>query len=929
MFGGFLRIDAHFTTTSDTTQTPTTRSRCQVSHNMSQFSTRRWAALLAGGDEALSRKAQVLQQFHDALREAEPRPVQREHLTRQQQYLRALHVWRVLQECRARFAWSDSDYHTAVSAGGESGPFIVHDMMFVGTLRALCSQWQWQQWGEPAAAGAITGCYSQTELSHGSDVSSLSTVAVFEPANDSLTLHTPSLGATKWWSGGQGNAAQFAIVFAQLCVPVRPPSHAAEHSPAQWQGVTSAAAAAACCSASGDAPTSVANAAAPVVQSLGVVPIFVQIRDVSSHQPLPGVTVGDLGAKFGFGEVDNGYMQLNAVNVPASHILGKVGTLECVPHASPGQPVARLTPSGGGAKAAYAGMLFERVAMVAATVHTLAVACTVATRYSLTRRQFRDSAVKRPRRLLFRQTRQAPRSTAEGVTPAAAALHLTPVDLTGAPLTAHPEELVMHYQTQHTRVCTAIALAHATHAVADFLGASHQQLTCMLSGAQADSTSDADKASAISALHGLASGVKAVLSEVASAAIESCRRCCGGHGYMQAGGLAGVFAAYVHVATAGGDTYVLTQQAYKLLTGAHLGMGPREGGQYACHTQLYLSQPFVSTASARRSDLQHASMKSAHDTTLGGAIHVNGPLWLSHPVALVLALRRVAVRCTSEVGSTISQLMEGGTAAAGLGDSTPPLSFTQACAAVQVMGLDAVWAHVMSVMMEVAMRRTAQVLLHALPVHGPAAPHSDQWWAHLQFLGQDAAVGALSVPAAVEASPVVQAATQSAPHQALTPHDALVATRTLMVFGLHCMLSLAPAAMRTGVVAPAEAGQCRTAWTTLCSALVPDALPLLDALALPDRSLPGYLGRGIQHSFPELRDPAAGAHVPTGAEHGTPNPGAVSGNDDIVYAALLSSAVAAPLNSQRHQQAAGQLVGSITLAGGAVATGGGGAEAKL
>lgn len=887
---------------------------------MTSYNVKKWAELLAGGQEALQRKQRVLTQFHDALSAAEPRTVHKEHLNRQQQYLRALHVWKILQQCRVRFNWSEQDAQLAATAGGETGPFIVHDMMFVGTLRTLCSDEQWQRWGVPASAGAITGCYSQTELSHGSDVSSIATLAVFDPSNDTLQLHTPGLGATKWWSGGQGNAAQYAIVFAQLCVPVQPAAPAGKAGP-NWHGVSTAAGAAAACSASGETPVKHAAAGVTlgVLRSLGVVPVFTQIRDADSHAPLPGVIVGDLGPKFGFGEVDNGFLQLRGVVVPAANMLGKTGSLKKNSNAAPGQPVAVLEATSG-AKAAYAGMLFERVAMVAATVHTLAVASTVATRYSLTRRQFQDATQQRRRdkhlTLILPRNKISSGKGVPGATSMQAHLELPmaavqPVNAKGVPQVNVPEVLVMQYQTQNTRVCSVIALTHATHAVADFLGQSHQQLTNTLAAADA-AASTSDRACAISALHGLASGMKAVLSEVASAAIESCRRCCGGHGYMVAGGLVSVYSAYVHVATAGGDTYVLTQQTYKLLVGAHLGMGPREGGGYACHTVSYLAQHNVASASARRSDLQHTSMKSAHDTTLGNAIHVNGPLWLSHPVALVLALRRVAVRCTSELSGSVSRLMEGGLAAAGLGDSTAPLSFYQACASLQVMGLGAVWAHVMGVMFEVAMRRTAAVLATALPKDGIAAPHSDQWWAHLQFLGGGVSVGHLSTEAAIAASPVVEAAAAGG-HGTLSAYDALVATRTLMVFGLHCMLFLAPAAMRTAVISPTEAGHARAAWTTLCSACVPDALALVDAMSLPDRSLPGVLASGMQHSLSGFGPEEGGArHVRPAANTGG------GGDDSTVYAALLQSACAEPLNNATNRAAAAALVQGITEHGRAV-----------
>lgn len=40
---------------------------------------------------------------------------------------------------------------------------------------------------------------------------------------------------------------------------------------------------------------------------LGVHPFFVQLRSMSDHKPLPGVTLGDIGPKLGFNSSDNGF----------------------------------------------------------------------------------------------------------------------------------------------------------------------------------------------------------------------------------------------------------------------------------------------------------------------------------------------------------------------------------------------------------------------------------------------------------------------------------------------------------------------------------------------------------------------------------------------------------------------------------------------
>jgi hypothetical protein len=40
-----------------------------------------------------------------------------------------------------------------------------------------------------------------------------------------------------------------------------------------------------------------------------------QLRSLEDHQPLPGVVVGDIGTKFGFNGVDNGFLRLDHVRI--------------------------------------------------------------------------------------------------------------------------------------------------------------------------------------------------------------------------------------------------------------------------------------------------------------------------------------------------------------------------------------------------------------------------------------------------------------------------------------------------------------------------------------------------------------------------------------------------------------------------------------
>ena len=45
-------------------------------------------------------------------------------------------------------------------------------------------------------------------------------------------------------------------------------------------------------------------------------PFFCQIRDFDKHMPLPGVNVGDIGPKIGYGGVDNGYLSFDHFRIP-------------------------------------------------------------------------------------------------------------------------------------------------------------------------------------------------------------------------------------------------------------------------------------------------------------------------------------------------------------------------------------------------------------------------------------------------------------------------------------------------------------------------------------------------------------------------------------------------------------------------------------
>ena len=57
---------------------------------------------------------------------------------------------------------------------------------------------------------------------------------------------------------------------------------------------------------------------------LGYTAFLVQIRSLENHQPLAGVTVADIGVKFGNGgynTMDNGLLRLDHVRIPRKQML--------------------------------------------------------------------------------------------------------------------------------------------------------------------------------------------------------------------------------------------------------------------------------------------------------------------------------------------------------------------------------------------------------------------------------------------------------------------------------------------------------------------------------------------------------------------------------------------------------------------------------
>nr|XP_046186194.1 peroxisomal acyl-coenzyme A oxidase 1-like isoform X1 [Oncorhynchus gorbuscha] len=334
----------------------------------------------------------------------------------------------------------------------------LHFVMFLPTLYTQCNEQQLKKWVPLAESFKALGTYAQTELGHGTHLRGLETMATYDPATQEFVMNSPTITSIKWWPGGLGKTSNHAIVLAQL------------HTQGKCHGLQA---------------------------------FIVPLRSMNTHMPLPGVVVGDIGPKFGFDEVDNGYLKLENVRIPRDHMLMKYAKVEADgTYVKP--PSAKLT---------YGTMVFIRSMIVGEAGHALAKSCTIAIRYSSVRHQ---SEI-RP---------------------------------------GEPEPQIMDYQTQQYKLFPLLATAYAYKFVGQYMNQVYHRITGDIS--QGDF-------SELPELHALSAGLKAFTTWTASAGIEVCRMACGGHGYSRCSALPDIYVNFVPTCTYEGENTVMMLQTARFL----------------------------------------------------------------------------------------------------------------------------------------------------------------------------------------------------------------------------------------------------------------------------------------------------------------------------------------------------------------------------
>lgn len=337
-------------------------------------------------------------------------------------------------------------------------PLDLHLGMFLPTLLNQATPEQMDRFFMPAWTLKIIGTYAQTEMGHGTHLRGLETTATYDPATQEFVLNSPTVSSIKWWPGGLGKTSNHAIVLAQLYT---------------------------------------------LGNCHGLHAFIVPIRDMNTHLPLPGIVVGDIGPKFGFNEVDNGFLKLENVRIPRENMLMKYAKV--APDGAYVQP-----PS---TKLTYGTMVFIRSMIVAESARALAKSSTIAIRYSAVRHQ---SEI-RP---------------------------------------GEPEPQILDYQTQQYKLFPLLATAYAFTFVGQYMGQTYHRIT--------EDINQGDL-SEMPELHALSAGLKAFTSWEATSAIEVCRMSCGGHGYSRSSALPDIYVEFTPTCTYEGENTVMMLQTARYL----------------------------------------------------------------------------------------------------------------------------------------------------------------------------------------------------------------------------------------------------------------------------------------------------------------------------------------------------------------------------
>lgn len=433
------------------------------------FNTEELTNLLDGGKEKTQERRELVEFFvHDpTFKDIVPHEYL-SHVERYEESIRksCLLFYKINEWQEIKKSGGSVDLYQAV-LGGHIGsailkdgmPFALHFVMFVPTIMGQGTIEQQAHWISKAWNCQILGTYAQTELGHGTFIRGLETTAHYDPKTEEFVLHSPTLTSYKWWPGGLGHTANYAIVVAQLYTKGK--CH-------------------------------------------GIHPFIVQLRDTETHQPLPGIIIGEIGCKLGMNGTNNGYLGFDQVRIPREQMLMKNAKVlqDGTYVKSPGD------------KLTYGTMIFVRVALIKGVAAAyLSKAVTIATRYSAVRKQS----------------------------------ELRP---------GEPEPIIMEYKTQQYKIFPHIASSLAMIFAAKWIWDMYNNVSSELEQGDLERLPE---------LHALSCCLKAICTADSARAIDECRRACGGHGFMTCSSLPTTYGMVTAAETYEGENTVMLLQTARFL----------------------------------------------------------------------------------------------------------------------------------------------------------------------------------------------------------------------------------------------------------------------------------------------------------------------------------------------------------------------------
>jgi acyl-CoA oxidase len=226
------------------------------------------------------------------------------------------------------------------------------------------------------------------------------------------------------------------------------------------------------------------------------------VRDIKTHDVLPGLAIGDIGAKYGYAPMDNAYALFNNFRVPHSAFLSRYSKVDydTGSYTKPSNPAV-----------VFGSLTYVRANIVMHARLVLARAVTVAVRYLSIRRQFHDR---------------------DG-------------DGKG------PEMAVLDYPTVQIRILPLLATTFALHYSGEAMGRLYQVTRKGITSGDFSTLAD---------LHSTSSGLKSLCTTLAADGIETSRRALGGHGFGGGSGLIQLNNDYLSKPTVEGDNWMITQQ---------------------------------------------------------------------------------------------------------------------------------------------------------------------------------------------------------------------------------------------------------------------------------------------------------------------------------------------------------------------------------